>query len=481
MAAEVYGEKSEMVIIPDNILTGNYNRSNSITNQTEFYKKLHSPQVGVYRGYGKAFVVNDRQSAQRLADQRALAEIARIIKVTIGSVENMTTTARSNKFTENIDEIYSEQITSSTLATLKNAKPTRWYDPREHIVHTIMEVETNTVNKTLRELDQKALKESKYYFKKALTSERECNYSQALQFYFFAYYIASQHYELKPEYYDARRKNTYDIQIEAGLRFEKILKRIKIEQGQFNPISNPAGQAGYAYFKIFYEQGEKYPLDNMNIIARLHNNKDMGRLESVSDTKGQLKFTIPALKKKQNPLLLHLAYNIQDLVDRISIDFYGFRDQYFQTFLRNELTETKLFLSPLTIAVKFSNDFSESLNSEQFKNIVSNKINLIFKKIEDSNNILDKILIENDLAQYNSRQENKVILGRLTVKSYKCYKHIGYPLIGEFEGIYFDNQNKQLLSRIKINNIKTLGTNKKDAVEKFKRTFSKLLLNKLQN
>lgn len=452
------------LLLPDNLLVNQNPNSIVYVSRKEYYRKLHKKPIGLYRGYGEASGEQDDVEARRLADQRALLDIASQIRINISSTSMLQKT--------DAQSVFRQEITTNTFATLKNAKPTRWYDRTKNTFYTIMEINRNAVNSQLQKLAERIHKESVYYFKKALAAERFNNLSMAFHHYISAYYIATQSFDNTIEYYDTSSRRTYDVQIESKIRIQNILNQLRIK------IVTPTISEQNKRITILaqFNSNKPIPFKNIPLQLTLSQNDYQKSLEIYTDNYGQADLRLAAKLDHTLPTEIKISIDFSQLIKGVSKEFYGFIDPLFQTNISGTIEKVLLYLEPIYIDVLYYVQAKNGLPGFQINSIHQQNIHLFFYEGSSSKIEIERILRTRSLDIFSWGKNSMVIIGRIDISS----KNWGanYLLSGSFYGIYTNRKTNHIIKNININT-KAYGSTQNEALRDFSQRISQSLLKAL--
>jgi hypothetical protein len=111
---------------------------------------LNEKDGRLFHGVGSAAPMGDVSLQQSVADDRARAEVARILSSYLDAVSNDYTSAAKAGNTAVNEESVSRQIKNISKVNLTGAKIIgNWRDPKTNIIYSIAELDMNHVKNTL--------------------------------------------------------------------------------------------------------------------------------------------------------------------------------------------------------------------------------------------------------------------------------------------------------------------------------------------
>lgn len=454
----------ERLLFGENFLSQRNQNNIVYVSRKEYYKKLHSKPIGLYRGYGEATGNENDVYARRMADQRALLDIASQIRI------NISNTSVLHK-SEN-ESFYRQDITTSTFATLKNARPTRWYDRTNKVFYTIMEISRNSVNNQLRELANRTQKESRYFFKKALTEETYGNLTMAFLHYLSAYYISSQSLDKSIEYYDNSARRTYDVKIESKVKIQNLLNQIQVRL-------EAASKKGYTNTISIYttfESEKVTPCKHLPLLCKVTQNSFQKNISVDTDRFGQADILLTEKLAPVLPVEIEIAINFQRLIKKISQDFYGFPDPLFAINFTSVIKKDQIYPAPIYIDVLYYIRGSAGIPHFQIDPIQQQNIHLVFKEQTWLQEDIDQIMQTGNINKFSTGKNPLVIIGHVELKS----KNWGtnYLLGGIFSGLYLNTRKEEVIKNLHIS-VKAYGTTQRAALRDLSKQLSQEILKSL--
>ena len=449
----------EALIISDDFLL-NQNRNNIIhTSRSEYLRKVNKKPIGIYRGYGEAVGMRTDVKARLLADQRALLDIASQIRVTVRSITSLQKNDMQSSF--------SQEITTSTLSTLKNAHPTRWYDESRNTFYTIMEINRNLVYNEIQALDRRVREEAVYYFKKALSEQKFNKFSLALRHYLYAYYISAQSQNNIVEYYDRSTRRTLNVLIESKSRIKNLLEKLDFHI----PSKSPSNRQKLITFRATFDVQKTIPLRSIPLNIMLYQNSIQKSYKVTTDYQGQALLSLKDKFVPALPIYFEIGIDFSQLVENISNEFFGFPDHLFNVDITNVLKRFPIYLEPVFIDVLYCFDGGISYGKPQLRNIQKENIHFIFTDADIYKNQIKQILRTGRLDSPFLTNQSLVIIGQIAVNDKKWGED--HLIIGNFAGIYADMKNKKIIKNLNFD-IRAYGPSRDASISDF---FTRLNLN----
>lgn len=396
-----------------------------------------------YSGIGIGKIKNSVEEARKKAVLNALSNIAQSFKVHISTETTVETFSSKNGGKENIKEVLTDKINTTSLANFRDIQPKVCYDEINNQFLALIKIEKNKLDHWIKKQDKEAIQQAQYNYRIAITNIRENNLSEALRNYYNAFYLASQIQNGTVEYYDRKFKKMDNILIESRQRINELLQSIVISDKK---IENN----GLVYCRVTIRKQNSSPMSFMPFVINKQN--------MISNREGMLKF-----KQDNAQNQVEIKLNFYNLRKDVSKEFYGFIDKKFSDSSFDKFNGWVISTKKKIVRFQFYCEEIPALNSSHFHNYNDSNIQLLFSDSEPSPRHIHEIL--QYPANFKKETKQATVFGKLEIHQQNISGRI--LIVGEFDGIYMPGDND--FQFINFKGVKIIGYSQSGVVDKFKK------------